>query len=205
MKFSLLLAFLLLTFASPAKPGLAKSFWKLSRPEKAWVIARPFKAKRAFMATMHARQITDSLFQLHLPDTFRHGGRLDAFRHSYWMAILTQRIGERASRKLGQCHEKGNKIQFRRGRSEDGFLQDATACEMDLYNNEAGIRLALQHRNANPDELTTICLDAIRSGLMRILLINAAGDYCDCNGNPVILKRRGVDQWRLPICLISSQ
>jgi hypothetical protein len=205
MKLVLPLILCLLPFSQEARPGLLRSFWKLSRPEKGWALTHPFQAKRAFSVTQHVRQTTDSLFRLQIPDTFRHGGRIDAFRHAYWMAAMTRDTGERASRKLGKCHEKGNKIQYLRGRSEDGFLQDATACEMDLYNNEAGIRLALYHGKASRNELITLCLDAIDAGLMKILSINASGEYCDCHGNPVVTLRRGKDKWRLPICLISSQ
>ena len=205
MKSLLLFFFFLWPLAALAKPCSARSFWKLSRPEKGWVVSHPFKAKRAYMATMHARQITDSLFRLQIPDTFRHGGRIDAFRHSYWMAILTHCIGERASRKLGQCHENGNRILYRRGRSEDGFLQDATACEMDLHNNEVGIQLALHHTGSSRGAMASICLDAIQTGQMKILSINSVGEYCDCLGNPVVMMRRGMDKWKLPICLIPSR
>lgn len=205
MKSFFLASFLIVPFALHSQPDTWKTFWKLSRPEKGWVLSHPFKAKRAYLTTRHVRQITDSLFRLQIPDTFRHGGRIDAFRHSYWMALLTHRIGERASRKLGKRHEQGNRIDYRRARSEDGHLQDATACEMDLHNNEQGIGLALQHPAATPGELIPVCLDAIHTGSMKILLINQAGEYCDCQGRPVEMNRRGMDKWKLPICLVSSR
>ena len=37
-----------------------------------------------------------------------NGGALDAFKHAFWMARLTQGIGHRASLSLGKAHEKGN-------------------------------------------------------------------------------------------------
>lgn len=205
MKSGLLITFILLSLLTEARPGLLKSFWKLSRPEKGWAMSHPFKARRAFLITQQVRLTTDSLIRLQLPDTFRHGGRIDAFRHSFWMALMTLEIGERASRKLGECHEKGNRIDYRRGRTEDGFLQDATACEMDLHNNEKGIQLALRHPDVSRTDLIRMCLESIRTGEMKVLLINSAGEYCDCEERPVVLFRRGMDKWALPICLISSR
>lgn len=205
MRSGLVIGLILLPFTVSAKPGVAEAFWKLSRPEKGWVLAHPFKAKRAFHVTQQVRHTTDSLYRLQLPDTFRHGGRIDAFRHSYWMAMLTQRIGERPSRKLGRCHERGNRIKYRKGKTEDGYIQDATACEMDLHNNEQGIRLALEHPNEGRDGMARECLKAIRSGKMKILFINADGAYCDCDGKPVNMVRKGMDKWKLPICLLSSE
>ena len=63
------------------------------------------------------------------------------------MACLGTTIGEKASRKLGKAHEKGNYKAFRRGKTEDGFLQDETAVEMDLYNNEEGLRIARENKD----------------------------------------------------------
>jgi len=205
MRSGLLIASILLAFTVSAKPGMTKAFWKLSRPEKGWVLVHPFKARRAYLATQQARRSTDSLYRIQTPDTFRHGGRIDAFRHSFWMALLTQRIGARASRKLGKCHERGNRIHYRRGKTEDGYLQDATACEMDLHNNEAGIRLALDHPNEGQNGMANECLKAIRSGKMKILFINADGAFCDCDGKPVKMVRKGMDKWKLPICLLTSE
>ena len=69
-----------------------------------------------------------------------NGGKLDAFKHSYWMARLTQGIGKRAAFRLGKAHEKGNYQTYQRRRLEDGLLPDKPSTDMDLYNNNIGYK-----------------------------------------------------------------
>ena len=73
------------------------SFWNLSSPEKWWVIWHPFKAKNALEASLQTLRVTDSILNLGVVGTDISGGRLDAFKHAYWMALLSRRIGEKAA------------------------------------------------------------------------------------------------------------
>ncbi|MBK7964910.1 MAG: hypothetical protein IPK10_06250 [Bacteroidetes bacterium] len=184
--------------------SLSAQFFKLSCAEKTWVIAHLFKAKKAFNITKEAREETKIVLQQNLLDTFPHGGRLDAFRHTYWMARLTQCIGSRAARRLGKAHEKGNYRSFRKGRTEDGFLQDQTAVEMDLFNNDQGIKIGKDNSQGTCDSLKTIVISAIHNGQLKILKRSESGRLISCEGEIVNTSNRGKKDWKLPYCLISS-
>lgn len=180
-------------------------FFKLSCAEKCWTLLHPFKAKKAFQITQEARQLTRHVQSEHLLDSFTHGGSLDAFRHSFWMARLAQSIGPRAARSLGKAHEKGNYRAFKKGKTEDGMLQDATAVEMDLYNNKQGILAGMVNRKASSFILMNYLLESIHAGNFKMLKRDSLGQLCTCENMPVILENRTKNEWKLPFCLIPSR
>ncbi len=198
---TLLLLFLPCLLQGQSRAG---AFVRLSGPEKIWTLLHPFKAGRAWKISRETRLQVEK-FRMHTElDTFSHGGKLDAFRHTYWMARLTQSIGSRATLKLGKAHERGNYRQFRKGKGEDGIVQDSTACEMDLRNNEAGIALGKKHLSASADSITTLIIDLIRSGNLTIMKRNTMGQFCTCEGQIVKLPIGRKRSWALPYCLIRS-
>jgi len=91
---------------------------------------------------------------------FGHNDVSDAMRHAYWNARLTQRFGEDWTREYTTAHEGTP--------DPDELLK----CEevMDLYNNDVGIRIALEHPNATPDELKAYIQEAVDNG--QLLVIN---------------------------------
>ena len=91
-----------------------KQFSALSRPEKCWELIHPFIAKHAFHVTKYVIADVDSLKQEGTLGTDLNGGRLDAFKHAYWMASLSLAIGGRKALKLGWAHEKGNYLQYKK-------------------------------------------------------------------------------------------
>src|SRR5579872_2980015 len=112
--FQISLLFLLLAFSSiRAEENTFSKFRKLSKPEKHWVILHPFVAKKAWRITKNVLLTVDSVKGMEELDNDINGGKLDAFKHSYWMAMLTVSIGAKKSNKLGIAHEKGNKHQFK--------------------------------------------------------------------------------------------
>lgn len=201
------IAFLVsLLFFSTLSQGQSafRSFFRLSGPEKTWTLFHPFKAGRAWKITKEARQqVAAHLHDAEL-DTFVHGGKIDAFRHAWWMARLTQRIGQRAALKLGKAHERGNYRQFFKNRQEDGVIQDSTASVMDLRNNEAGALLAKKHPESTADELAILVIDLIRSGNLTILKRNLQGQLTTCDGMIVRMLVSGTRPWAFPYCLIRS-
>ena len=203
MRIVFLIAFLILGTLSKGQSSF-RAFFHLSGPEKTWTLFHPFKAGRAWKITKEARQqVAAHLHDAEL-DTFVHGGKIDAFRHAWWMARLTQRIGHRAALKLGKAHERGNYRQFLKDRGEDGTIQDSTACEMDLRNNEMGALLARKHPKSPPDELAILIIDLIRSGNLTILKRNLQGQLTTCDGMIVGMLVSGTRPWALPYCLIRS-
>lgn len=185
--------------------SICSQFFKLSCAEKTWTLTHLFKAKKAFQITTEARKQTNLIRQENQLDTFPHGGTLDAFRHTYWMASLTQHIGARAARSLGKAHERGNYRAFRKGKTEDGVMQDATAVEMDLFNNEVGINIGKENIAASTDTLKNKVLLAIKAGQLKILKRSSSGELATCDGDSVPLQNRSKKDWKLPYCLVPSR
>lgn len=186
--------------------NLYRRYRNLSRPEKCWVMFHPFIAKRALSISLEAREQTASVKALGELDTFNHGGRLDAFRHTYWMARLSSLIRHRAARSLGKAHEKGNYRSFRKGKEEEkGVLADSLSCVMDLLNNEYGIQLGRKLRGASASSLRDSVIQAIHIGELKMLLRDRQGRLCTCDGVAVSIPASGVRPWTLPYCLITTR
>ena len=204
MRIKFLLFFLFLTvsleFYSQSK---TKQFFKLSSPEKCWVIFHPFKSKRAFYVMQEALKTTDSISKVDLIGKDLNGGQLDAFKHSYWMARSSQSIGEKASKKLGKAHEKGNYRSFKKGKKEDGFLPDLPSSKMDLYNNEVGLKIAKQYPDQTKFEIILTLIDEVKSGSMKILKKDCIGNFLTCSGE-IIPKESLVGKWENKKCLVDS-
>ncbi len=203
MKYRFLFFILLIYFPTSGQQPL-KEFFRLSAAEKCWTITHLLKAKKAYRISREARE--ESKRMVHHPalDSFEHGGMLDAFRHAYWMACLGREIGCKAARKLGQAHEKGNYRDFKKGKKEDGALQDATAVMMDLHNNEAGLQIALASKHHPLADIREMVVQAVTEGKMKIMKRDSNGVLCDCEGNAVQTDKRGANDWQLPYCLIPS-
>ncbi len=179
------------------------SFFKLSTPEKYWVIFHPFKANRAFNISNDAIKTTDSIYNVDVLDNDKNGGQTDAFKHSYWIASLTQEIGEKAALKLGVAHEKGNFRAFKKGKLEDGNNPDQPSSEMDLYNNEIGSKIALKNPDLSKMLLIETLITKIKAGKMKVLKKDDSGNFLTCEGS-VIHADFLVGKWENDKCLIPS-
>lgn len=177
-------------------------FFKLSGPEKWWVIWHPFKAKRALNISLEVLRVTDSISKTGRIGHDRNGGKLDAFKHSYWIAFLSEEIGETAALKLGEAHEKGNYETFKNGKLEDGFLPDKPSSEMDLFNNKMGAELSRNKIEATNSHLINGVIEMIESGDLRILKKEKA-TFLTCNGQ-VITDEELKGKWLNDKCLIPS-
>ena len=131
-KFSLITILFLILSLQLIGQTKKNGFSSLSSPEKWWVVCHPFKAKKALEVSLRALLVTDSIKKTNTIGVDINGGKLDAFKHTFWMANLSHHIGEKASLKLGEAHEKGNYRSFLRGHPEDGFLPDKVSSYMDL-------------------------------------------------------------------------
>ncbi len=196
----LLIGWLLFTSCSST---LKTSYSKLSSAEKTWVVFHPFKAKRAYQISLEAESIKDSISDLGSIGKDNNGGRLDAFKHAYWIARLTQGIGKRAAYSLGKAHEKGNYQTFKKRQLEDGFLPDKPSTEMDLYNNHVGISIGKRYKIASKSKLIKTTIDSVQRGKLRILLKDNSGNFLDCTRKripPDSLKGK----WNTKKCLVPS-
>lgn len=177
-------------------------FSSLSSPEKWWVVWHPFKAKKALEASLRALEVTDSIKKTGLVGGDINGGQLDAFKHTFWMASLSHRIGQKPSLKLGKAHEKGNYKSFLKGKAEDGALPDKVSSDMDLFNNQAGAQISENHPNFTEIECIQLTLEKLRQGQLKIIKKDGQV-FLNCHGD-VILESSLIGTWENDKCLIPS-
>ncbi|NQY09795.1 MAG: hypothetical protein HRT71_09820 [Flavobacteriales bacterium] len=176
----------------------------LSRPEKWWVIAHPFVAKKAGIIAIKVKKSAKKVEEEGKLGSDYLGGRMDAFRHSYWMAMLAQDINPEKVKKLGEAHEKGNYLDFKKRRHEDGAVPDSMATVMDLWNNDVGIRIGTENKKLSREKLIAVVVAAIFEGEMKMMKKNDEKTYLDQDGNEIDLKDFD-RQWRNPKCLVSTK
>lgn len=180
-----------------------KSFLKLSCPEKKWVVFHIFKAKGAYNISLDVTNKTKELINDTTLDGDINGGQLDAFRHCYWMAKITQKYGWRTARSLGKSHEKGNYIDYKKHRTEEGTFPDAQACQMDYLNNDAGIELGKNSAGLNDEEIILKIKEMILSGKLYVIKKDKAGNYLTCSGE-LITEEELKGKWETPKCVLPS-
>lgn len=202
-KFCLLLILLLLSTVGWSQNSLFRSFASVSCAEKRWAMKHLFIAKQAWKITERVRIVTDSLKQRAIPDQDASGGKLDAFRHSFWMASLTKRIGARRALSLGRAHERGNYRDYKKKRFEEGDIPDKAAGEMDLYNNGVGSKIGTQSKGSYEKDIIEAILSAIHAGNMKIILKDAEGRSCDSLMQPIPASAMK-GKWDTPRVLVAS-
>lgn len=184
------------------KLSIIKQFRKISCPEKMWILKHPFCAKKAYKLTRLALVTVDSLMAAKALDSDANGGQIDAFRHAFWMALLSAKIGEKRAINFGKAHEKGNYRDFKKGKLEDGALPDSTSCEMDLWNNSIGAAIGANNKNISAFSLRDTVIAYILKGEMKIILKDSNKKALDCSGNPI--KIENTKRWNLGKCLVRS-
>lgn len=202
MKKIILFLSILFTLQSYSQASL-KSFFKLSGPKKTWVLFHPFKATKSLKISKEANRVSDSIKKTNLLDGDAAGGQVDAFRHAYWMARLTQEMGERAARSLGKAHEKENYITFKKRKLEDGVVPDEISSIMDLYNNEEGIKLISKGSIVSKNGLVYRIINAIKMGKMKIIKKDNNGSFLTCDGK-TLKKEELKGKWKNNKCLVNS-
>jgi len=180
------------------------SFFDLSSPERWWVVTHPFKAKKAFHISKEVLKITDSVGKLNLIENDKNGGQLDAFKHSYWLARLSQKIGQNPAIKLGKAHEKGNYQTFKKHQLEDGALPDKISSEMDFFNNDVGVSIVAKNKNLTQKELINFVISDIKNGKMKIIKKDDVGNFLTCDG-VIISKDSLKGKWENKKCLVASE
>jgi hypothetical protein len=198
-KYALLISFIFLSQIS-----FSQSFFKLSPPEKWWVITHPFIACKAKKLTKIARIETATVEKDTVLDHDPQGGQVDAFRHAYWMAMLSQKMKWKKAIRLGIAHEKGNYRQYKKSKTEEGVLPDSVSGAMDLFNNNIGAAIGCNNKFTSLKELKELIITAILEGKMKIIAKSPDGQPVDCNNKKLILPA-GKPPWNLPKCLRSSQ
>ncbi len=78
------------------------------------------------------------------------GGVGNAFRHTLWQAIITNRLGENIATQVGNSHETGFKIDF--SKRENISLNKADEM-IDQLNNQIGREIAIKNPNSDNKKL----------------------------------------------------
>jgi hypothetical protein len=202
MRIFIIYLFLTTTFAKAQKPTI--SFSKLTCPEKMWVILHPFIANKTRKLTNDAIKISNEMKMDSSLDGDASGGQVDAFRHGYWMALLSRNICWKKALRLGKTHEKGSFKKYKKGiADEEGSRPDSVSSEMDLFNNKIGAALGCNYKDTSIDSLRIIVKNAVLSGQMLIISKNAEGIALDSLGKPIDFS--GLENyWKVPKILVSS-
>ena len=182
--------------------SLFQEFKALSKPKKCWVLFHPFKAKKAFKVSHEAKRITDSIQKNKIITKGKSGGKLDAFRHSFWMAYLGQNIGVRVARSLGKAHEKENHLFYLENKLEDETLPDKASMDMDLHNNEVGLSFVSRKNKQTKKELIYRVINAIEKGKMVVIKKNKKNQFLSCDNQ--LIPKDSLKKWENNKCLIPS-
>lgn len=95
------------------------------------------------------------------PSPDQNDDQNDAFRHTYWNALMARRYGQDWAESYATAHE---------GVEGNAAVREA----MDLYNNEVGRRLAAANPDADEDELADLVQQAVEDG--EVLVIGPDGN-----------------------------
>lgn len=169
--------------------------------EKRWVMWHPFIAKNVFKLSEEAIIVTKSLLTDSTLDGDMSGGQLDAFRHAYWMALITQKYGVKIAMSLGKAHENGNYQYYKRNKKEDGVLPDFESSQMDFLNNDIGIEIGKNIHFENKTMLKVLVINYIKEGKLYVMLKNKSNLYLDCDRNLIVNDKK---LWYTGKCIVPS-
>ena len=170
---------------------------KVSSQEIWWALGHPFVAAKAKKISNRAIQITDSMENAGVLKD-RSGGQLDAFKHALWMAMMSQHIKVKKLRKLGLAHERFNYRQAKKGKGGG----DKVASDMDLWNNEVGLKIGGANKTLTESELIDMLIKAVNQGEMRIIKKNRQGEFLNLDGQ--LIDNSTLKTWVNKRCLVPS-
>jgi len=127
--------------------------FNLNSQEQALCKSARLKCVRVALAGLRARAASQSEY-----DDGNVGGRIDAFRHTYWNALMTESVGATHAKKWADAHENG--YPDNRATAEARLLSD-----MDFFNNAEGRKIGDREGNSKDqvrEALKTGQLKAIR-------------------------------------------
>lgn len=172
-----------------------------SLPEWKWAIFHPLAAIQTKKVIKQCQSyLKKSPVKL---DSVQVGGKTDAFRHLFYMAAISQKIGIKKARKLGIAHEKGNYRAWKKGKYEDGYCADSLSCVMDLRNNDTAFKLVKLYSTMDLIGLSNLMQKTIQNGQCWILKVDTLGRRTDCYG--LLIPKPNHSQWNIGGCLIRSQ
>ena len=193
----------LIYFSQAQEKTKSHDKFQISAPEKVWALFHPFAACKIYKAALTAREEVKNILRDSILDNRNNGGMMDAFRHSYWMALSAQKVRWKKALRFGEVHERGNYRMFKKYQFEEGELPDSVSRVMDIYNNTIGALAGRYNKKASKDSLKQIIINKILQGEMILVAIDCKGNYVDCNKQPIDMKNFE-HQWSIPKCLLNS-
>ena len=181
----------------------SQKFSERSPHEKYWVVFHPLAAIKVKKIYKKCLQYYNEIKKMRVLDTCENGGKLDAFRHAFFMAAFCQKIKVNKIRKLGMAHENGNYSHFLDGINEQGELPDSLSGEMDLQNNELGLKIGSANPKINLDTLRNKVILEIQKGNAVYFKRNKLNQYVNCTGEIIVLEDYRM-KWFVPKCLIKT-
>ncbi|RME16411.1 MAG: hypothetical protein D6799_04950 [Bacteroidetes bacterium] len=119
-----------------------------------WAVFHPVAAIKVKHIYKKNLPIYQQVKQQKILDTLENGGKLDAFRHAFFMACFAQKIQTKKLIKLGIAHEKDDVYYFHKNKkAEYADIPDSTSIQMDLYNNNIGIELGRKYRTLSHQQI----------------------------------------------------
>ena len=179
-----------------------QSYHSRSSFEKKWAILHPFAAIKTRSIYKKISPIYTEVKDSKKLDGFENGGKLDAYRHVFYMAAFSQKIKPRKIKKLGIAHEKGNYQNFLESHNEHGEIPDSLSTVMDLHNNSIGIEIGRLHKNINYSELSLLVIKEINAEKAVYFKRDSSGNYLDCEGKTIDLSKFH-KKWFVPKCLVN--
>ena len=173
---------------------------KISCAEKWWALKHFCKAKKALKISEQVQQFTAEVLKDSILIGSGNGLQVDAFRHTYWMAVLTQNIGAKRAYRLGKAHERGAYRAYKKNRKEDGTVPDKISSTMDLYNNNIGIEIGKTYQGS---DLKQAVINDVKQGKCKIMKVDANGNYLDEN-NKIIPLETLIGTWKNNKVLVNS-
>jgi hypothetical protein len=174
-----------------------------SRYEKCWAFTHPFAALKVKKIYKRCAPLYEEIKKNKVLDSFENGGKLDAFRHVFFMAAFSQKIKTKKVKKLGTAHEKGNHSNFLKHIKEDGELADSLSTVMDLQNNELGFRIGCSNKKIELQNLKNLVIEELKKGEAYYFKRNVSGQYLNCAGEVIILEKYQ-SRWFIPKCLVRT-
>ncbi|PIB27657.1 hypothetical protein BFP77_00400 [Maribacter sp. 4U21] len=111
--------------------------------------------------------------ELYLTPCERYNGKGDAFRHAYWNALSSLKIGDYLTKRLTDAHEN----------KPYNYAYSSKERQMDLFNNNKGREIAKQ----NHTDLASGILGALNRGELRYLS-NQASSNCRATYSSSLIK-----------------
>lgn len=172
-------------------------------PVLVWGVSHPFAAVK--IQKIHRRCLVlynqkDLVMRL---DSFGSGGKLDAFRHVFFMSAFRQKVSTKKLRKLGRAHENKNYRQFLHGEAKNEWRHDSLSMVMDLYNNELAFSLKTDPTTTSLEELKELVIQHILNGKALIVKRNRKGQLLKCD-NSILNPEDLGEAWFIPKCMVNS-